>query len=567
MPVTFAAMLAVPAVLAFVAGTVLVWQGVGARDVARRDATIVHSEHQVSAAITALRAERAAVAGARRPGQARAEVDSAVGRLGSILAAPDGRVGEVASGQLSRLAEVRAMVDPAAMTSRYSVITGALLDLDASFVAELSDARLAARLTAAHALSRACEYLARQQDLLDLGSAKGGLDGAELSQASEAAVLAANWPGEFTAAAPGEDPAGYSAGKLAEVAARFADSADAAASATVDEATAALRNLVIVLVAAALVAGVVITVVLRHLRRSARSLRTAALDIAGNELPETLSAIRAGRAADGEGPRLPAFTNAEMAEVAAAFESVCDRAAGAVAEQVRLRALHAEVFTGMARRAQSLVRHQLRLAEDFERDGLPVPQPRRFGRLAARLRRTIENVLVLAGTELVRERAEPVPLGEVFAAALSEIEQYQRVEVFDLPDAAIAGAEARDLIRILAELLDNATSFSPAEHDVLVQAQILRDGALSIALIDNGIGMSDEEVLGMNERLMNPGSLEPARSARVGLLVVGRLAERNGFGVELLGGDASPGVTAVVSVPSGLVLGSRAVLAAGAGRR
>jgi signal transduction histidine kinase len=627
MPVTFTAVLAVPVVVALTLGAALVWQYAGALDAARRDAGTVHSAQRVSAAVAALRAERAAVAGAGGLGDARAGVDFAVGRLGSVLAVPADRPAEVASGQLSRLADVRRMTDPVAMTTRYSLITGALLDLDAALVARVSDTRLAAHLTAAHALARACEYFARQQDLLDLGLSQGGLGGAGPAHAREATVLAANWLGQFTVTAPGDDLAVYSAalpggvagdrdqlvtamlgdggvlhapgdntgnpiegvgdagvfrpvadadewrmtggevvGKLGDVVTRLADSADASANASADEAVAALRNLVIVLAAAAIAAAALTSVVARHLRATARSLRDAVLDVARNKLPATLSSLRDGRGGDGGGPRLPAFTNGEFGELAAAFESVCGQAVGAVTEQVRLRSVQSEVFAGMARRTQSLVRHQIRLAGHCARNGMPAEVPGRAARLAARLRRTNENLLVLSGEELVRERAEPVPLAGVISAALSEIEQYQRVDVLDPPEAAVAPAAAGDLVRVLAELLDNATSFSPVEHEVIVQAQVLRDGSLSIALMDNGIGMSDEEVLVMNERLREPGSLEPARSARVGLLIVGRLAGKNGFGVELLGGDASPGVTAVVSVPAGLVLGPRAVLPAGVGR-
>jgi hypothetical protein len=172
------------------------------------------------------------------------------------------------------------------------------------------------------------------------------------------------------------------------------------------------------------------------------------------------------------------------------------------------------------------------------------------------MRRNNENVLVLSGTELVRNSAKPASVATVIQAARAEVEAYQRVEAVDPPQAEITGAAANDLVRLLAELIDNATSFSAPQSTVAVQAQVLRVGSLSIAVIDEGIGMSDEEVLAANERLTRLGSTELARSRRVGLLVVGRLAGRHGIGIELLGGDRSVGVTALVSVPADVVVGA-----------
>ncbi|WP_370949406.1 sensor histidine kinase [Amycolatopsis sp. cg5] len=281
------------------------------------------------------------------------------------------------------------------------------------------------------------------------------------------------------------------------------DDAQAAAAASATYA----RNLLIGLAVAALVAGAVITPLVRRLHVSVQALRTAVHD--------------------------------------------------AAAEQTRIRAGYSEVFVNMFRRGETLMQRQLGLIEKLEQNENSPEQLTtlyQLDHLVTRMRRTTENVLVLSGTELVRRPAKPVPLAGVIQAAISEIEQYQRVELLDPPAAKIGDAAANDLIRMLAELLDNATSFSAPETKVTVQGQVLRDGSLSIAVVDTGIGMTDQEVVDINARLTRLGSAELAKCRQVGLHVVGRLAGRHGFGIELLGGDRSSGVTAVVSVPSDLVL-------------
>ncbi|MFD2420501.1 sensor histidine kinase [Amycolatopsis pigmentata] len=606
MTVKFAAMLVVPVVIALVAGAGLLWRSADTRAAARRDEQIVHIGHQLVTTVAAVEAERAATTGAMRQGgvsgpleDARAEVNSAMAQLGSLLGEVSGdRAAEVAAGQLARLDDARNNVDPVAMNARYSAIVDALIDLDATLAGKITDGATAAHLTAAHTLSEAREYVARQQSLLEIGLTTGGLGHAGLGDARDATALAANRLARFTASAPGEDLAAYSAAvpadaigernklvtamlgddggfkpsvsvqqwravgqpvadKLGAAVSRLSDSVSATASAKVTEAVSAQRNLAIALVAAALAASTLIIVILRYLRATVRSLRVAALDIAQRKLPETLLAVRDGRDGGVDRPRLPVFADDDFGALALAFDSVCGEAITAVGEQAKMRSGYAEVFVNMFRRTQSLVQRQLRVLEQLEEKESSAEQLSmlfQLDHLVTRMRRNNENVLVISGTELVRKAAKPIPLSSVFQAALSEIEAYQRVEVLDPPSAKIIGNAATDLIRMLAELLDNATSFSPPEKTVTIQGQVLRDGSLSIAVVDNGSGMSDEEVQRVNERLTQVGSMDLARSRRVGLLVVGRLAGKHGFGVELLGGDASPGVTALISVPSELVI-------------
>jgi hypothetical protein len=218
----------------------------------------------------------------------------------------------------------------------------------------------------------------------------------------------------------------------------------------------------------------------------------------------------------------------------------------------------------MFRRSQALLQRQLEVIERLERgDRSPTDMHLLFqlDHLVTRMRRNNENVLVLAGTELVRATKDPVPIEAVFRAAMSEVDRYQRIRVLGMPSVRISNTAAGDLIRIVAELLDNATAFSPPDKEVTVNAELGRHEGLSIGVFDNGIGMSDDDVRKANERLTNLGSAQIARSRRAGLFVVGRLAGRHGFKVELFGGDDVQGVSALISVPSSVLLEEEAVRA------
>lgn len=579
-----AAMLAVPVLVAVVAGVALVRQSAADRLADQRDERLALLHQGVVSALTAVQAERAGGDGEN----ARAEVNSAAAQLNSLIATA-GELGDPArktASQLARLDEVRAVTAPVERIAAYSGVTTSLLDLDAA---------LARSDTAAQELTSAYEYLAQQQVLVDAGLSGNAVEG---SAVREVTALAANRINRFTASASTEDAAAFAAvvkpaalrarAELArsvlgpdgqfraaipvvrwraeaqpvvtgtgQVVAGLAAAAAGSTTAAAAESVTYTRNLLIAMAVAAIVAGALITALLRRLRTSVKTLRTATLDIARTKLPETLGDVRDGRTDGVERPKLPTLTGGELSGVAAAFDSVCGAAIDAAAEQARMRSGYSEVFVNMFRRGQTLMQRQLSLIEKLEQNENSPEQLAtlyQLDHLVTRMRRTTENVLVLSGTELVRRPAKPVPLASVIQAALSEIEQYQRVEVLDPPAAKIGDAAANDLIRMLAELLDNATSFSPPETKVTVQGQVLRDGSLSIAVVDTGIGMTDQEIVDINERLTRLGSAELARCRQVGLHVVGRLAGRHGLGIELLGGDRSSGVTAVLSVPADLVL-------------
>ncbi|WP_165956529.1 sensor histidine kinase [Kribbella antibiotica] len=247
-----------------------------------------------------------------------------------------------------------------------------------------------------------------------------------------------------------------------------------------------------------------------------------------------------------------------------ALEEACATALQSSADHEDLRLGYTEVFVNMFRRTQTLLQRQLQVIERLEQ-GNRTPEDMhlffQLDHLVTRMRRNNENVLVLAGTELVRATKNPVTIADVFRAAMSEVDKYQKIRVLGTPSVRVSNTAAGDLIRIIAELLDNATAFSAPDKEVTINAELGRHQGLSIGVFDNGIGMSDEDIRRVNDQLKKLGSLEIARSRRVGLFVVGRLAGRNGFKVELFGGDDVVGVSALVSVPSSVLLEEDAVRA------
>lgn len=291
-----------------------------------------------------------------------------------------------------------------------------------------------------------------------------------------------------------------------------------------------------------------------------------------HRLPEIVKEAVASRNAGQPLLRMPTMLDDKLGGLVADVEKVCADAIRLAQDHDELRAGYAEVFVNMFRRTQTLLLRQLQIIEGLEHDNRSASDLNRFyqlDHLVMRMRRNNENILVLSGTELVRKTKEAVPVDDLLRASISEIDSYQRVRLLTAPSVRVSNTAAGDLIRIVAELLDNATSFSPPDKPVTVKAELGRHHGISIGVIDNGIGMSDKDIRETNEQLRRLGSAEIARSRRLGLLVVGRLAGRHGFRVELFGGDDVEGVSALVSVPSSVLVNEdtiRAMLPGDAGR-
>ncbi|GAA2329337.1 sensor histidine kinase [Dactylosporangium salmoneum] len=327
----------------------------------------------------------------------------------------------------------------------------------------------------------------------------------------------------------------------------IADSLDARAGQIAVNAT---RRAWITGLGAGLLAVAALTIAIMLAVRTARRLnllRSAALQVARRDLPDAITSVTAGSAAPApsvmEGGRTAAevtrgiaATNDEVGQVAEAFGTVHRTALRLAGEQAELRVDVSRMAEVLARRIRTLITRQLRLLDEFERDETdPDVLARLFAldHLAARLRRNGENLLVLSGGEPGRPQTTAVGLGAVVTAAASEIEDYARVE-FQPADLAIAGPVVGDLVHLLAELLENAASFSPPTEPVLVDARPTVEGAM-LRVHDRGIGIVPARLAEINSRLAVPSTLSSAAAGTMGLHVVSHLAARHGIRVQLQG--------------------------------
>ncbi|MGW3046152.1 nitrate- and nitrite sensing domain-containing protein [Kitasatospora sp. NPDC001159] len=315
----------------------------------------------------------------------------------------------------------------------------------------------------------------------------------------------------------------------------------------------AILNTVIV-VAALILAGLLTGYVARSMILGMRTLRSAALEIADHRLPdlvEKLSKTDPDRV-DTSVSAIPLHGKDEIGEVARAFDQVHQQAVALAAEQALLRGNVNAIFTNLSRRSQGLIQRQLALITDLENNEADPDQLEnlfKLDHLATRMRRNGENLLVLAGEEAGRRWNTPVPLVDVLRAAASEVEQYERVELSGIPEVEVVGAAVTDLVHLLAELLENATSFSSPQTRVLVNATRLPDGRVLVEIHDKGIGLTADDFAEINEKLAEPPTVDATISRRMGLFVVGRLSQRHDIRVQLRPSGESAGTTSLVMLP------------------
>ncbi|RCG19857.1 HAMP domain-containing protein [Streptomyces diacarni] len=315
----------------------------------------------------------------------------------------------------------------------------------------------------------------------------------------------------------------------------------------------AIINSAIVLVAL-LLAFVVAGRMARAMSLNMRALRAAAFDVAQQRLPmlvDQLSRTDPGRVDTRVAP-IPLTSRDEIGEVARAFDQVHREAVRLAAEQAMLRGNVNAIFTNLSRRNQGLIERQLGLVtemENSEADPDQLEKLFRMDHLATRMRRNGENLLVLAGEEPGRRWTEPVPLVDILRAASSEVEHYERIEITGIPETDIHGQVVNDLVHLLAELLENAASFSSPQSKVRVTATRLPDGRMMVEIHDKGIGLTAEDFADINHKLANPPTVDAAVSQRMGLFVVGRLADRHGIRVQLRPSGEQAGTTSLVMLP------------------
>ncbi|MFF8833683.1 nitrate- and nitrite sensing domain-containing protein [Streptomyces sp. NPDC015131] len=326
-----------------------------------------------------------------------------------------------------------------------------------------------------------------------------------------------------------------------------------------DAKTDAIINGAIVVVAL-LAAFILAGMMARQMSTSMSRLRTAAFGIAEQRLPmlvDQLSRTDPGRV-DTRVQPIPIDSQDEIGEVARAFDQVHREAVRLAAEQALLRGNVNAIFTNLSQRNQSLIEGQLTLITELENNEADPDQLEnlfRLDHLATRMRRNGENLLILAGEEPGRRWNQPVPLVDVLRAASSEVEQYERIELTGVPESEIHGQAVTDLVHLLAELLENATTFSSPQTKVRVTATRLPDGRVMVEIHDKGIGLTAEDFADINHKLANPPTVDAAISQRMGLFVVGRLADRHGIRVQLRPSGEQAGTTSLVMLPDAITHG------------
>nr|WP_231922475.1 sensor histidine kinase [Micromonospora krabiensis] len=314
-----------------------------------------------------------------------------------------------------------------------------------------------------------------------------------------------------------------------------------------------------------LIAVSLAVVLARSLNDSLRRLREGALSVANHDLPDavqrlqTMSSVAEGGVDEivrqvRDPINLP--NRDEVGQVASAFNVVHREAVRVAAEQAALRTSVSAMFLNLARRSQTLVDRmigELDAIERGEEDPKRLAQLFELDHLATRMRRNDENLLVLAGADSAVPRRDDALLVDVLRAAQSEVELYNRIEFGTVDtDISVAAHAVNDVVRLVAELLDNATRFSPPNTTVVADGRRIRDYVL-IQIEDRGLGLSDEQLDSLNRRLAAPPTVDVAAFRLMGLAVVSRLASRYGIRVELRR-NVEGGTVAQITLPNSTVV-------------
>ncbi|WP_053648271.1 nitrate- and nitrite sensing domain-containing protein [Streptomyces sp. XY431] len=293
----------------------------------------------------------------------------------------------------------------------------------------------------------------------------------------------------------------------------------------------------------------------RGLVRELIGLRNAANELAGTRLPSVMLRLRKGESVDvaTEAPELE-FGQAEIGQVGRAINAVQRAAVEAAVEQAELRRGVSAVFVNLARRSQVLLHRQLTLLDTMERraeDPAELEDLFKVDHLTTRMRRHAEGLIILAGGSPGRAWRKPVRMVDVVRAAVGEVEDYARVIVRPFPGTGLLGSAVADVTHLIAELVENAAVFSPPSTQVTVQGEVVAHG-FALEIDDRGLGLSEQLLAGINERLAVEQEFDLADTDRLGLFVVSRLARRHGIRVHL---RPSPygGTTAVVLIPRELL--------------
>ena len=322
-------------------------------------------------------------------------------------------------------------------------------------------------------------------------------------------------------------------------------------------------------------AGLILTLLVslllsRSINRRLSTLRRSAMTLAEEQLPSVVARLRRGESVDvaAEAPPLRVGSD-EIGQVGHAIDAVRQTAIRSAIDEARVRQGVNDMFRNLARRNQSLLQRQLTVLDEMERgatDPDVLENLFKMDHLTTRMRRHAEGLIILSGSPPGRSWSAPVKLIDVMRGAVAEVEDYARVTVSTQSRAAVSGSAVTDVIHLLAELIENATTLSPPFTQVRVAGEVVANG-FAIEIEDRGLGMTPQRVYELNERLATPPDINPANTEQLGLFVVGQLARRHGIAVTL---RPSPygGTTAVALLPPTLIVteGPAAITSGGPGQ-
>ncbi|HUA29312.1 MAG TPA: nitrate- and nitrite sensing domain-containing protein [Streptosporangiaceae bacterium] len=317
----------------------------------------------------------------------------------------------------------------------------------------------------------------------------------------------------------------------------------------------------------AVIASIVFSFLMgRRLLRRLNGLRQSALELARERLPNVMTRLRNGDAVDldAESPPAEAGIGAaagsgarsdEIDQVQEAFNTVHRAAIEAAVDEAKLRRGVNDIFRNLARRNQALLHRQLGLLDGMERRAEEPEQLEdlfRIDHLTTRMRRHAEGLIVLSGDSSGRGWSRPVQFIDVLRAAVAEVEDYTRIRVEVRSRTALAGPAVADVVHLLAELIENAASFSPPSTVVRVQGELVGQG-FAIEIEDRGLGIAEDRLQQINRDLAGLPAFDLAATDRLGLFITGRLAHRHGVKVTLRA-SAWGGTSAIVIIPTGLIV-------------
>lgn len=530
----------------------------------------------------------------------RAVERSVHGGAQSAVRAAERRIGARmhALGKLRQLARARE-VTPKSANAAYSAVVQTLLEP----TGDSGSGPLRERQNALQALATAKEDAALQNLYLELGAVRGKFASTELHQLDQAGAELVASIKRFDALAPADDQRSYSSlvsgtevnnqFQLKQLAAQRATSGTGLGlnpdevrnnaksindrfrtvlARTYDNVADYARNQLadartsLIVTSAVLVIGLAVTLALmfvigRAMLRRLRTLRDTALQVANAQLPAALQRILSApdpRAAAQQAIEpVGVHTTEEIGQVARAFDEVHGQAVRQATDQALLRENLNRILVNLARRSQGLVQRQLGVLdrlEEREQDPDRLTDLFELDHLATRLRRNGESLLVLSGSGPANQVVRPTSAADIVGAAVSETEEYRRIEVGNVPEVSVRGQAVHDLVHLLAELLDNATYFAEQSTAVHVRAALSRESALAVQITDSGVGMTEQQLESANRQLAEPPDLDVSVTRRMGLYVVARLGKKHGIEVRLHENDDTDGGTvARVVVPAQLL--------------